>query len=91
MIDIHVTQSNHQEYDPYRELAMAIIRQAASDYRACGRKLRQTKDVEQRRYLKLMMKSIAKFFLSDWYSLLNKDDNGPFVLKALYEEAFGVD
>lgn len=84
------TQSSNT-YDPWAALRAAIIRQAASDYRQYGKKLRRCSDPEERRYLSNEMKEISRFFLSEWCDFLSDQYSGSEILEALDLEVFGID
>ena len=91
MIKLQPEYSGSDYYDPWQELALAIIRQAAVDYRKCGRKLKACEDEERRRELINEMESISRFFQSKWYCVLSNEENGPDILARLNEEVFGND
>ena len=77
--------------DPYQELAIAVIRQAAEDYRyLAGISVETGSALEQQRTRK-QMASISCFFLGDWYYMLSGLDNGSTILKMLDTEVFGND
>ncbi len=77
--------------DPYQALALAVIRQAADDYRSLAQKMDNTRNDMDRQQLAERMKSISRFFLSDWFVLLSGSDDGPEFLERLDEEVFGPD
>ena len=77
--------------DPYQALALAVIRQAADDYRSLAKKIDDTLNDMDRRQLAERMKSISRFFLSDWFCILSDSDDGPAFLERLDEEVFGLD
>ena len=77
--------------DPYQALALAVIRQAADDYRSLAKRIDMADSDEERERLTEMMKSISRFFLSDWFSQLSGSDEGPAILERLDEEVFGCD
>ena len=86
-------QGNHDEYhpEPYQELAYAIIRQAANDYRSLARRIESSGDVHEQNRCIREMKSISRFFLSDWFCTLSGSENGAIILKKLDQEVFGCD
>ena len=83
--------------DPFTDLALAVIHQAAEDYRSLGKKLVKLEKEEDPEALPEQkkcadcMKAISRFFLSDWYSSLSGIDNGSLVLEELDKEVFGKD
>ena len=87
---IHVEHSEKAP-EPYQELALAVIRQAADDYRILAKEISNAYDDKQRKRLTERMKSISRFFLSDWFSQLSGSDEGPMILEKLDEEVFGCD
>ena len=87
---IHVEQPI-QAPGPYQMLALAVIRQAADDYRILAKEISNAYDDKQRKRLTERMKSISRFFLSDWFSQLSGSDEGPMILEKLDEEVFGCD
>ena len=77
--------------DPYQALALAVIRQAADDYRSLARMIDNTGSKLERQRLIREMKSISRFFLSDWFCMLSGSDEGPEFLERLDQEVFGND
>ncbi len=87
---IHVEHSEKAP-EPYQELALAVIRQAAADYRSLARMIDNSgSELEQKRLIR-EMKSISRFFLSDWFCVLSGSDEGPEFLERLDREVFGDD
>lgn len=78
-------------FDPYQELAMSVIVQAANDYRSLARKIENSGSAIEKRRLQNEMKEISRFFLSDWYCQLADSYNGAIVLEMLDREVFGDD
>ncbi len=87
---IYVEQSK-QITDPYQELALAIIRQAADDYRFLARRIESTGSELERQRLVREMKSISRFFLSSWFCVLSGSEDGAVILERLDQEVFGDD
>ena len=77
--------------DPYQVLALAVIRQAADDYRSLARMIDKTGSKLERQRLIREMKSISRFFLSEWFCVLSDSDEGPELLERLDQEVFGND
>ena len=77
--------------DPYQTLALAVIRQAAADYRSLSRMIENTGSELERKRLIREMKSISSFFLSEWFCVLSDSDEGPELLERLDQEVFGND
>ena len=77
--------------DPWQKLALAVIRQAAADYRSLARMIDNTGSEPERQRLIREMKSISRFFLSDWFCMLSGSDEGPEFLERLDQEVFGND
>ncbi|MBR2799674.1 MAG: hypothetical protein IKE04_02115 [Oscillospiraceae bacterium] len=90
MILIH-TEQNRQAPGPYQELALAVIRQAADDYRSLGRRIEASGSDLERKRMEGEMKSISRFFLSNWFCLLSGSDDGAAILERLDKEVFGDD
>lgn len=91
MIQTHTETTNNRLCDPYQELALAIVRQAADDYRSLARRIEATGNEMDQRYLSEKMKSISRFFLSDWFRMLSNSDKGAEILERLDREVFGLD
>ena len=87
----HVEHVPNTESDPYQELAIGVIRQAADDYRSLGHKLALPLTMEEKKRTEDEMKSISRFFLGRWYSELSGSENGSEILEALDMEVFGDD
>ena len=68
--------------DPYEDLAIAIVKQAAKDYQDALQKLARNKNNEN---AKRMKEEVERFFTSDWYSELT-DLNGAFLMRKIQEE-----
>ena len=78
----HRIDTNIMESE-YRNLANAIIIQAAKDYRDTRRILiKKPRSAEA----KLRMAGVKRFFLSEWYGALTTVD-GKILLKRLEEES----
>ena len=77
--------------DPWQMLALAVIRQAAADYRSLARMIDSTGSALERKRLIREMKAISRFFLSDWFCVLSDSDEGPEFLERLDQEVFGDD
>lgn len=77
--------------DPWQELGLAVIRQAADDYRSLAKKIETTGSDQERRSMIREMKAISRFFLSSWCCTLSGCDNGEMILEKLDEEVFGCD
>ena len=68
--------------DPYENLAIAIVKQAAKDYQSALRSLKRNKNNTS---AKRMKEEVERFFNSDWYSDLT-DLNGAFLMRKIQEE-----
>lgn len=88
---IHAVGPDRQPCDPYRELAIAVIKQAADDYRHLARKSDVSGSELERKRIRQQMTSISCFFLGDWYRALSGMDNGAAILEMLDMEVFGND
>lgn len=88
---IHVEEPNDPPCDPFQELAIAVIKQAADDYRSLARKSDESGSNLEREHLQQQMASISRFFFSDWYCALSGFDNGPLILEMLDSEVYGND
>lgn len=78
------------ENDGYGDLAHAIIKQAVADYTKSYIFLRDNKDNHDVDFRKIKVenrniKSIEKFFKSEWFEVLS-GVNGDFLLQKLKEE-----
>lgn len=91
MRDIHVEAAPYQALDPFEELDISIIRQAADDYRRLGERVQQNGGSIEKKHMEDEIKRISRFFLSGWYSTLSGCDNGVDVLELLDQEVFGDD
>ena len=88
---IHAEATNSRACDPYHQLAIAVIRQAAEDYRQLAKKCTDTgSELEQKR-IRQQMASISRFFLGEWYRALSGLDNGSAILEMLDMEVFEND
>ena len=64
------------ELNPYRELANAIVVQAAKDYRkAVKRRRKYPKDEDAQREIR----DLRRFFHSGWYSMLTEVDGDKLI------------
>ena len=88
---IHAAGPVRQPFDPYRDLATAVIKQAADDYRHLARKSDVSGSELERKRIRQQMTSISRFFLGDWYHTLSGMDNGAAILEMLDVEVFGND
>ena len=77
-----VNTKEEVSYDPYEELANAIVEQAAKDYREMRRKLRKNPDDMTARG---QMGEVVRFFHSRWFGILT-DANPDYILEQLKEE-----
>ena len=66
------------EETPYRDLANAIVMQAAQDYYAALRKCRRCNTEQNRK----QVKALEAFFRGEWYSQLT-DANGEALLRRI--------
>ena len=88
---IHAETTSSRACDPYQELAIAVIRQAAEDYRRLAKRSAETgSELEQKR-IRQQMTSISRFFLGEWYRALSGLENGSAILEMLDMEVFGND
>ncbi len=87
----HVVTDGGSSYEPFRELASAVILRAVADYRALGRRLQETGSLVEKKHIEETMKAISRFFLSEWYSILSGQENGAEVIELLDREVFGDD
>ena len=72
-------------------LMIAIIQQAANDYRSLGAMLQISNSRVEKRHIEAKMKTLTAFFLGNWYKTLTGMDNGARVLALLDEEVFRDD
>lgn len=70
------------EFEPYENLANAIIISAVRDYRAAGKRLRKHPDS---RLAADEIKTIEKFFFSPWFQVLT-DMDPEFLVERLRAE-----
>ena len=70
---------NKDKYEPFINLANAIVVQAAKDY---GRALRRLKRNPKNIDAQIDKYALEKFFHSEWYELLT-DVNAEYVLKMI--------
>ena len=82
---------SQERFDPYQELAISVIKQAATDYRSLAKTISASGSEIEKHRLANEMKEITRFFLSDWYCMLSDSDNGALVLEMLDQEVFGDD
>nr|DAZ62539.1 MAG TPA: hypothetical protein [Caudoviricetes sp.] len=71
---------------PWRDLANAIVEQAAKDYMAALRKLRKYPENYR---AKAQINELERFFRSDWYGELT-DVDGERLMKLLKKEEYGT-
>ena len=86
---IHPETTDNQVCDPYQELAIAVIKQAADDYRHLAKKLDKSPSIPEQKHIRQQMTSISQFFFGIWYQKLSGLDNGPEILKMLDLEVLG--
>lgn len=87
----HVVTDGGTSYDPFRELASAVILRAVTDYRGLGNKLQGTGSQVEKKHIEEKMKAISGFFFSEWYCVLSGQENGAEVIELLDREVFGDD
>lgn len=68
--------------DPYKDLARAVVEQAAKDYRSAVKKLKKRPDD---RCARKTAREVEGFFRSDWFSALSGLD-GEYIIQRLKEE-----
>lgn len=88
---IHVEAAPLRTSDPYQELAIGIVQQAADDDRRLGQRLQRKSSPAEKERIMSEIKKISRFFLSGWYTVLSGSDNGADVLGHLDQEVFGDD
>lgn len=86
MRKIHAETMSTHEPDPYEELAIGIIRQAADDYRRLCQKKQNTDVQVEIDSLEQQIQLIRKFFGSRWFCVLSGLDSGVEILCRLEEE-----
>lgn len=91
MTKLIYAEQSKQISGPYQELALAIIQQAADDYRILARRIESTGSELERQRLVREMKSISRFFLSSWFGVLSGSEGGAVILERLDQEVFGDD
>ena len=69
-------------YEPYKEIASAIILQAVKDYRTATRKYKKGKDTDKHQ---ATMNEIENFIRSEWFGVLS-DIEPEMLLGKLKEE-----
>ena len=89
---IHIEHISNSKPDPYQELAIGVIRQAADDYRYLSHRLSTDLTALDRKKIKGEMKSIRRFFLGKWCSILSgSEQSGPLILNLLDAEVLEHD
>ena len=91
MKSLHTEHNPHIEYDPFQDLAIGVIQQAADDYRSLTRKVLLTVTAEEKEKIMNEIDSIRHFFLSHWFSILSDSQCGAIILKRLDEEVPEID
>lgn len=91
MMLVHAEATNNRPWDPYQELANAVIKQAADDYRAIAGRLKTIGSIAEKQRLVQEMELIRQFFLDDWYEMLSNCSNGPMILHTLDKEVYRND
>ena len=89
MKTLHAVGISQSTYDPFQELAVAVSRQAAADYRYLAKRLHGSGSPWEKMRMENEMQSIRHFFLSEWCCSLSGGDHGPLILEALDKEVFG--
>lgn len=69
----------------YDNLAIAIVRQAADDYREAAKRLIRKPSSEKARNA---VEELKKFFLSEYCTLLSSGVEGEFILEKLDKEIY---
>ena len=72
----HIEHVSTSKPDPYQELAIGVIQQAADDYRYLSHRLSTDLTALDRKKIKGEMNSIRRFFLSKWCSVLSGSEQG---------------
>ena len=88
---VHVEHNCQSEPDPYLELALGIIRQAAADYRYLRQHYSADLCDEDKKRIRKEIRAIRRFFLSRWYIILSGIENGPKILEMLDSEVLSND
>ena len=88
---IHAARTEKPQCDPYQVLGIAVIRQAADDYRAIARRLNTIGSSEEKHRLEQEMISRRRFFQGAWYEVLSDSSNGSLILERLDREVYGND
>ena len=89
---IHIEHISTSQPDPYQELAIGVIQQAADDYRYLSHRLSTDLTALDRKKIKGEMKSIRRFFLGKWCSVLSGSEQaGPLILNLLDAEVLEHD
>ena len=88
---IQAETTSNRPCDPYQELAIAVIKQAADDYRHLTKKNAERGRGLEQKHLRQQMTVISRFFLGDWYCTLSGLNNGSAILEMLDMEVFGND
>ena len=83
---IHPETTDNQVCDPYQELAIAVIKQAADDYRYLAKKSHESGSSLEQEHIRQQMTSISRVFLGDWFCTLSGADNGSAILRMLDSE-----
>ena len=87
---IYTERTESMSVVPFQRLGIAVIKQAAEDYRAAARKLESIENGYEKLGLEKEMESIRRFFLGEWYEMLSSVGNGPMILEMLDREVYGT-
>lgn len=83
---IHPETTDNEVCNPYQELAIAVIKQAADDYRYLAKQSHESGSSIEQKHIRQQMTSISRFFLGDWFCTLSEADNGSAILRMLDSE-----
>ena len=87
---IYTERTESMSVVPFQRLGIAVIKQAAEDYRAAARKLESIENGYEKLGLEKEMESIRRFFHGEWYEMLSSAGNGPMILEMLDREVYGT-
>lgn len=89
MPQIRAEHVERDTWNPWQNLAIAIVKMAAEDYRMLNKALSRSNDMEKDMLIQGKILEIRSFFLGEWFNVLIEDCDGAAILARLDKEVNG--
>lgn len=89
MPQIRAEHVEKNTWDPWQDLAIAIVKMAAEDYRMLNKAISYCTDPKKTMLIQEKLLEIRSFFLGEWFEVLFDDCNGGAILARLDKEVNG--